>query len=192
MTVRYEVTAGERPDFAVPLSSPPITVTIPARKRPIFALLYFGGVWLFGAVVLAFSFAQSSFLVAIFTIGAFVVGVTLIVVSLPMFGGKNVMTFEGDRVVVREGGSWRKRTWEAPYRTFSAVRLREKSVKDRKGQTVTYQIIELVHRDPLKTLPLYVRQETTPPRERLARYAHLFDLPAEDETETEEETPQTS
>ena len=73
-----------------------------------------------------------------------------------------VLTFEKDRVLVLEPGLFRDHEWQAYYTNmkglFSAL-----AQQDQKQTNTTYQIIELQHFEPQKTLPLYVQKTTGKP-----------------------------
>jgi hypothetical protein len=93
-------------------------------------------------------------------------------------GRRDVMEFGHDGVFVREAGLLRDRTWKASYDEFEGVRLRERRARAGRSRQATYQIIELVHPDRGRILPLYVRMENDPPLALLEHYSRLFSLPA--------------
>lgn len=115
--------------------------------------------------------------------------VTLIGLVLAAVGGTNFakwltlkrtsrMTFTHNRVMVEEKRLFSADEWQEPLRNYQGVRSRTgKHKKAMGGPSDPYQIIELIHPQKSKTLPLYARRGETPPREHLEHYADVLDLP---------------
>lgn len=83
---------------------------------------------------------------------------------------KYLVTVEGWSLLGREA-------WRVPLDTFLGVRHRTGIIR-RKRSSTTYQIIELVHPDPKKTILLWVERGDAVPRERWETYARLLNLAA--------------
>lgn len=120
--------------------------------------------------------------------------VTLIGLILAAVGGANFakgltlkrasrMTFSEDMVMVEEKRLFGADEWQEPLRNYQGLRLRTGKHKiARARKTDPYQIIELIHPQKSKTLPLYAKRGETPPRDHLEHYADILDLPILDET----------
>lgn len=75
-----------------------------------------------------------------------------------------------------------RKRWDEFVANYRGVRMREQQVerssvgnmRSMKG----YYVIELVHDDVAKTLPLYVKEEASPPRDIQEAFARRFGLPA--------------
>jgi hypothetical protein len=91
---------------------------------------------------------------------------------------RRVVTFERDGVSVQErpafGGT---RAWRSPYSAFEGVVYKRRSGKTRRNP-VLYQIIELSHRDPRRSIPLYVKVGDKRPIDLWRSYAEALGLPA--------------
>lgn len=75
-----------------------------------------------------------------------------------------------------------RREWQEALARYRGVRLREHHLRrDTVGNvesTKTWHVIELVHDDPRRTLPLHVREDGAPPRDVQEAFARRFGLPA--------------
>jgi hypothetical protein len=92
-------------------------------------------------------------------------------------GRPHVIRFERDGVSVSERGAFGVRRWQARYDEFDGLMLRTVAAASPAGRT-TYEIIELRHPDPDKTLPLYAVRSRSEPRERWQALAGLLGVPA--------------
>ncbi len=92
------------------------------------------------------------------------------------------MLFTGHDVLVKTRGLFGRREWREPLANYRGVRLREQHTRDQGvgnvSSTKTYHVIELVHANAARTLPLYVRQGADSPRDIQEAFARRFDLPA--------------
>lgn len=121
-----------------------------------FVIFVVGGFGFFGLLNLVYGFIQSRF--------------------------EKSMLFTGREVQVRTRGLFGRREWREPIANYRGVRLREHHMrKEGVGNiatTKTYHVIELVHDDPGRILPLYVREGGEAPRHVQEAFARRFELPA--------------
>lgn len=97
------------------------------------------------------------------------------------FKAPTEMVFHENFVEVKETGLLQSKNWQASYEEFSGVRMRPQKVKlKRAAHTDPYQIIELVHPDKSKTLPLYAARSKNPPHDHLAHYEEILGVPVID------------
>ncbi|MBE7544327.1 MAG: hypothetical protein HS123_18385 [Solibacteraceae bacterium] len=79
------------------------------------------------------------------------------------------------------------KNWREPLRAYQGVLLREEEFQEQSSSsskiahTRRYYIIELQHRDPSRTVPLYVRETGPAPIEIHHAFANRFSLPALEE-----------
>ncbi len=75
-----------------------------------------------------------------------------------------------------------RRRWQAWLRDYRGVLLRERQLREDSVDSMaweqSYHIIELVHDDDARTVPLYVKEGGPPPREIQEAFARRFSLPA--------------
>ena len=170
MSVRIKINSGEDRPFAVEIEQLPKQIHLEKPDKTMPALL-----------LALFLLAMIFF---VFDLGvALVLGTVLLTFSaFSYWRGQRpyAMTFEKDRVLVCEPGLFRDHAWQAYYSEYEGVFQRSRMARSGSSHT-TYQIIELKHFEPNKTLPLYVHKTTEKPIASLAAYAKLFGLPAKAE-----------
>lgn len=93
------------------------------------------------------------------------------------FRKRRRITFDSFTVTVERMGIFGSRAWTLPYSDFDGV-LHRDVTKTVLLATVRLKVIELYHRDPDKTVPLYVQESTEAPREKWKAYAERLKLPA--------------
>jgi len=75
-----------------------------------------------------------------------------------------------------------RREWQEPLASYRGVRLREHHLRRETvgnvESTKTYHVVELVHDDPRRTVPLHVREDGAPLRDVQEAFARRFGLPA--------------
>ena len=88
--------------------------------------------------------------------------------------------FSGDGVTVTERRLIGTRRWFAPYNAFEGVLRRPMTVGGRRPERVPrqFQVIELLHEDRSKCVPLLVRESSGSLRDRWEDYADRFRIPA--------------
>jgi hypothetical protein len=90
---------------------------------------------------------------------------------------RRIVTFDQDGVSVQERTMLGARSWKLPYGSFTGVVYKRRSGKTRRN-AVLYQIIELAHRDPARSIPLYVNVGDKRPIDLWRSYAETLGLPA--------------
>lgn len=90
---------------------------------------------------------------------------------------RRIVTFGHDGLSVREHSVLGTRTWQLPYSAFEGVTYKRRSGKTKRN-AVLYQIIELSHRDPRRSIPLYVKVGEERPIAVWQSYADALGLPA--------------
>lgn len=93
------------------------------------------------------------------------------------FRKRRRITFDSFKVTVERMGLFGSRSWSLPYTDYEGVLHREAQVSGIYA-SLKLQIIELYHRDPDKTVPLYVQEAAEAPREKWKAYAQRLKLPA--------------
>ncbi len=174
MSVAIRINSGTDEPFAVEINSFPTSIELEKPNSPLEILP-------FGLFLMVFLY---------FAVNAIAPAVTLVVLTLA--GGamlalsfwlmrqserKDVMIFDRQGVSVTEAGLFTDHKWQASYSDFEGVVMRRRQAKSGRSYSI-YQIIELKHPDPQKTLPLFVRNTNVAPKKRLKTYGELFDLPA--------------
>lgn len=97
------------------------------------------------------------------------------------FWKRQRITLDQFTVTVERIGLFGHRTWSSPYTDFEGVLYRE--ARAFLGlAAANLHIIELRHRDPAWTVPLFVQGAAKAPRERMKQYARRLKLPALMET----------
>jgi len=115
----------------------------------------------------------------LFTAGLVLFGVGAIVWSLLIALSKREVLFTQDGVQVTGRSLIGTEEWQEPYRAYKGVLHREKSVSQGQNRgSILYQILELVHDDPARNVPLFVESSGTMPRAAWEAYAKWFGLPA--------------
>jgi len=104
-------------------------------------------------------------------------GLVLALFAVVALYERRQVTFERDGVRVEGRSLAGPERWALPYGAYRGVLHRE-HVERRKNSTTTYQIIEMLHEDPGKTLPLSVEAAAEVPRDRWEGYARALGLPA--------------
>jgi len=90
---------------------------------------------------------------------------------------RRIVTFDQDGVSVQERTILGASSWKLPYSSFTGVVYKRRSGKTHRN-AVLYQIIELAHRDPGRSIPLYVKVGDTRPIDLWHSYAETLRLPA--------------
>jgi hypothetical protein len=174
MAVNITIQSGEDSHFAPAISRLPSEIEVERPDGSPLALIFIP-VTLFIAYQVLLALAPASALP----------GTLLATIALGAAGwlwwrqnGKpHVIRLERDGVVVAERGMLGVSRWQARYDEFDGLMMRRLSAASPTGRT-TYEVIELRHPDPRKTLPLYAVRSPTPPRERWQELAGLLGVPA--------------
>ena len=86
------------------------------------------------------------------------------------------ITVTPDGFHVVRAGLFGSENYTLDHREFLGVLLREYVVKSKNSST-TYQVVELLHPDPDKSVPLYIHASRNPARDRMETLAKDMDLP---------------
>ncbi len=170
------------------LSRLPARIELPRRRAAAVWLLVFASSWSFGVPMLIF-YAMTEDITAreglsklVPFLIAFAITMTVLYLAwaaLRHYASNDRITFYHDKVEVLEHHLFTKRAWSAPYSTFSGLGLREQNAPVRDGKRHHYYIIELIHPDGEKTIPLFAGAA---PHEnqvinRMQDYSHRLGIP---------------
>lgn len=169
--LRHRVTPDRLPDR--------VNLKPPRWATMIFAV--FGAVWTAFSLPLVAQIGSGPSAALIFAALFPVIGLGMIAWSLYTLLSKREALFGRDGVEVVGRTPVAREKWWQPYSSYKGVLHREHVVNRKNGST-TYQIVELLHDEPGKTLPLLVEASRKMPREAWERYAKWLDLPALEET----------
>ncbi len=107
-------------------------------------------------------------------------GVLAVAVAAIAFLSRRDARFDGSAVRVTGRTPFGREEWSAPLSAFEGVAWRVIRQRRRRGPPRVWQIIELVHPDPARTLPLYVRRSRDDARAEWESIARTLDVPAID------------
>ncbi len=155
----------------------PQTLDLSPSRIGAVLLMLFGGFWI-GVTIMALggvtSLPRDDL---IFLAGATVIGAGVILWGLSQLFRRHHAVLSADGVEVTERSLFGAKAWYEPYGAFQGV-LHRRVVIRSKNHTRTYQVIELLHDDRDKSVPLYVRRSSEMPRSRWEGYAARLKLPA--------------
>jgi hypothetical protein len=145
-----------------------------------------------GSVVLAIAATAGYFMredgVALFVAAGFALFAILnLLYAFIQRGFRYHLRISGLEVAVDRRSILGAKNWREPLRAYQGVLLREEEFQEQSSSnskithTRRYFIIELQHRDPSRTVPLYVRETGPPPIEIHRAFADRFNLPALEE-----------
>jgi len=165
----------------VDVAALPVEVNLsPSRIVAVFGLI-FGGIWFSISLPLVTGIGPANVGIFAFAMIFPLIGATFMLASLLAFFRRRRVTFGHDGVEVVGRSLFGRESWSARYDDFQGVLYRTRTVNRKNGST-TYQIIELRHHEPDRSLPVYVATTTTPPRGEWENYARAFGLPALEDT----------
>lgn len=159
----------------------PTTVALKAPVVAGAALVVFGAVWTaltLNAVwpAIGAEGLPAPFLLAFLAFPA--IGLLTALAGVAMLTGRLTARFGPEGVAVEERGPLGRRQWSAAYTAFEGVRMVERRQRRRKRRDILWQIVELRHPDPRRTLPLLVRRGDDPPRAEWEAAARALGVPA--------------
>ena len=197
----WQVEAMLRPGLRIDPERLPQTVDFSASPLASAAFCIIGlAAALTGLAVLVGS-GFSDRVTLVLAISMLVLGLPTAYVGFAAWRDKSCITFGKSGVVIEERVRKGMQKWQAPYSAFEGVLIRSEKVTwkmpdaksdmgafwgafgGRRGPTVpppprTFQIVELVHGDALRTLPLRVAEGDKPDRTYWVRMALAFGVPA--------------
>lgn len=179
MAVQVKIGAGAKKAFIAEIVTLPATVTLRGNNQQLFPKIMIGVIF---TVISYFIFTNSakaeglvSMPVAISLLFAGV-GSYNIAKAIIAFTSLTKMTFHDEFVEVSEKKGFRKHQWRENYENYQGLRHREKSPKSFLGSQIPYQIIELIHEDESKTLPLYAVKSSDYPLNHMEHYADILEV----------------
>lgn len=145
-----------------------------------------------GSVVLAIAATAGYFMredgTALFVAAGFALFALLnLLYALIQRGFRYHLRITGLEVAVDRRSLLGAKNWREPLRTYQGVLLREEEFQEQSSShskithTRRYYIIELQHRDPTRTVPLFVLETGPAPIEIHRAFANRFNLPALEE-----------
>ncbi len=159
------------------LTELPQTLDLTASRAGAVIVMLVGGVWVaaaFAAIGGSESLAPGDL---VFLVGATLLGVAIIGWALSLLFRRSRAVLSADGVEVTERGLFGAKAFYEPYAAFEGVLHRQIVVRNKRN-TRTYQVIELLHADRDRCVPLYVRRTKEMPRARWEDYAKRLKLPA--------------
>ncbi len=177
MAVQVRLPGSGKRKFEAEIVTLPATVKVPSPPTQRFGGLFMGLVFtIIGYVMFRTGLLQDGFnLLTLFGLGWGSFGGLTLAKTLFSPKGQTVMVFDDDLVQVKTQG-WLKSThWQEPLKTYEGVRLRSKETPSRQA-SAPYQIIELIHKEKAKTLPLYAARSDDAPVDHLEHYADVLDV----------------
>jgi hypothetical protein len=174
MSVNITIQAGEDSHFAPDITRLPAQIEVARPAANPFPLI----VVAFGLFISYQLFAAllGGLALPVMLLG----GAALVLAALLWWrqsGLPHLLSFDKEGVTVTERRLIAAKRWRAGYSEFEGLMLRTIQARSPSGKT-TYEIIELKHRDPDKTLPLYAARSSSEPRARWKALAELLGVPA--------------
>ncbi len=123
------------------------------------------------------------------TVAAITTGIPLVVLGLGLLAGargvlmllsRREARFDASAVHVTGRTPFGREEWSLPLSAFEGVAWRIVRRRRRRGPPRVWQVIELVHPEPARTLPLHVRQSRADARAEWESIARALGLPAID------------
>lgn len=123
------------------------------------------------------------------TVAAITTGIPLVALGLGLLAGargvlmllsRREARFDGSGVRVTGRTPFGREEWSQPLSAFEGAAWRTVRRRRRRGPDRIYQVIELRHPEPARTLPLHVRQTSEPARAEWEAIARTLRVPAID------------
>lgn len=89
--------------------------------------------------------------------------------------GSGTLTFHKSHVEVEEAKWIGKKKWQSPYSEFEGIKTRT-AKPSKKKSLKPYQIIELIHPDKQKNLPLYAKRGPDTPQNKLEEFSRKLNV----------------
>ncbi len=179
MPVQIKIPSVSSRKFEAEIVTLPATVTVAGTNAASISQLIMG-LFISG---LAFWIFMDSYRVSGFGHPTTFIGLVLAVIGalyiarfLTLARNLTTMTFHDEFVEVTHRALFGTQSWRTPYHEFKGVRARLQKLKPEMGRK-SYYIIELIHDDASKTLPLYAERLKTLPQDHLEHYAEVLDVP---------------
>ncbi len=177
MAVQVRLSGSGKRTFEAEIVTLPATIKVPSPPTQRFGGVFMGLVFtIIGYVLFRTGLVQGGFnLMTLFGLGWGSFGGLTLARTLFSPKGQTVMVFDDDFVHVKTHGWLRSSRWQEPLKAYEGVQLRSKETPSAQS-SAPYQIIELIHRDKSKTLPLYAARIEEKPVDHLEHYADVLDV----------------
>ncbi len=168
------------PDF----SHTPVRISLPRNRRPATIVLALVSIWGAAGIVGLFQLLAWQYTIAALSLSAILTiafVVTLVSIWIGFLAMRSYVTNDEillfkDHVDLSTYTLFGKRNRSAELSEFRGLHTREIK-KTGKDSNKPYQLIELVHPSPEKSLPLYLVRRTHPPQTVLEELAQRYALP---------------
>lgn len=177
MAIQLKLSNAGKASFIVDLQNFPTKVKVPASKTDYISQIITGLFFtVFGYALFRSNLEESSitpnllFGLAMGSFGGFNL-------AKGIFGtkGSSHLTFHKSHIDVKEEYWFTNKKWQISYDEFKGVKTR-KGKLPKNNALQPYQIIELIHEDPSKTLPLYAKRGSKRQTKRLEDYAKKLNV----------------
>lgn len=177
MAIQLKLSNAGKTSFIVDLQNFPTKVKVPASKSDYISQIITGLFFtIFGFALFRSNLEESSltpnllFGLAMGSFGGFNL-------AKGIFGtkGSSHLSFHETYVDVKEEYWFTSKATQIPYIDFKGVQTRE-GKRPKNNALQPYQIIELIHNDPTKTLPLYAKRGSKRQTKLLEEYAEKLNL----------------
>lgn len=177
MSVQLKLSGSGSRTFIAEIVTLPAEVKLPAPALNRYGNLFAGLIFtIIGYLTLKLSGETGLNLRTLLSLCLGAYGGLLLAKTLFAPNGQTTMIFQEDEVEVITNGWLKKVRWREPLDNFKGLALRTKETPSRPNKA-PYQIIELIHNDASKTLPLYAARASTPPTDHLEHYADILGVP---------------
>lgn len=178
MSIQLKLSNNSKSSFFVDIEKFPTKVKVPASKSDYLSQIITGIFFtLFGYVLFRSNLPEDSitpnllFGLAMGTFGGFNLAKAFLGTK-----GSASLTFHETYVEAKQEYWFTKKKWQTPYPEFKGVKTRE-GIRPKRGALQPFQIIELIHQDASKTLPLYAKRGSKRQTKLLEDYAEKFNVP---------------
>lgn len=155
----------------------PQTLDLSPSRAGAVILIAFGGIWVGGLAFMVLEAAPSATEELLVLSVMALIGVAIAGWGVSQLFRKRRAVLSKDGVEVTGRGLLGSEKWYQPYGAYEGV-LHRRVVIRSKNSTRVYQVIELLHEDRDKCIPLFVRRGSDMPRNRWEEFAKQLRLPA--------------
>ena len=177
MAVQVKLPSRGNRTFEAEIVTLPATVKLPAPKTPRLGGFIVGAMFtIIGYMMFRDGLAQSGInLNALIGLGLGSYGGLTIAKTILAPKGQTTMQFSENHVTIKVNGWLRPSSWQEPLKAYEGIKHRTKPAPGN-GPRPPYQIIELIHSNTSKTLPLYAARSEKAPIDHLEHYADVLDV----------------
>lgn len=178
MSVQIKLSNSGTGEFSAQINKFPTTIKVPAMNEDYIIHLLMGlfgtifGYYLFSSTINESGIYHPNTLFAIVLGGFGAMNIARLVTGPK---GSGTLTFHKDHVVVEEPGWLKAKKWQQPLSSYKGIAIRTgKQPKNKKLKP--FQIIEMIHEDKSKNLPLYAKRGSAKPMKIFNDYANKLNL----------------